>query len=81
MKSLNKTETPIFYFKCVLCFQRQPYKFLLIRIYKTSAVYLSDYRVVFLLFVLQDKPNQKIDYWDSGYAFLHIFFSVLFKYN
>ena len=35
----------------------------------------------FLLFVLQDKPNQKIDYWDSGYAFLHIFFSVLFKYN
>ena len=29
MKSLNKTETPIFYLQCVLCFQRQPFRFLL----------------------------------------------------
>ena len=29
MKSLNKIETPIFYlFLCVLCFQRQPFRFL-----------------------------------------------------
>ena len=28
MKNLNKTETPIFYLKCVLCFQKQPFRFL-----------------------------------------------------
>ena len=27
-KSLNKTDTPIFYLQCVLCFQRQPFRFL-----------------------------------------------------
>ena len=31
MKSLSKTETPIFYLQCVLCFQRQSLKILLIK--------------------------------------------------
>ena len=29
MKNLNKTDTPIFYLKCVLCFQSQPFRCLL----------------------------------------------------
>ena len=34
MKSLNKTETPIFYLQCVLCFQRQHFRDLfLLRMY------------------------------------------------
>ena len=28
MKSLSKTEIPIFYLQYVLCFQRQPFRFL-----------------------------------------------------
>ena len=27
-ESFNKTETPIFYLECVLCFQWQPFEFL-----------------------------------------------------
>ena len=30
LKSLNKTETPIFYPQCVLCLQRQPFRFLFV---------------------------------------------------
>ena len=33
MKILNETESPIYILLCILCFQKQPFRFLLLKLY------------------------------------------------
>ena len=42
MKSLNKTETLIFSLQCVLCFQRQYFRFLLVLFLFSHRLYILD---------------------------------------